>query len=494
MMENWTFGKKIAVGFAIPFVLLALIGGVAYRSLQALTETSYQVARSHEVLGQISLLLSLVKDAETGQRGYIITGDESFLEPYQGAVSNIDGAIDQLRKLTAENPVQLRKVEELRPVLMARMSLMRKVIDLRRAGQADASIAAVKDGEGKRLMDELRATIHFMEQTEREELKRRADDVETAFRSARLTLLLGTLLCLALVALAGAVITRTLGQQIGTTVQRVQSSSAELQAAANQQASGAKQQATALNEITTTISELLVTTRQIAESAQRVAQIADQTAGAARSGDGTVERGNEAVTGIRRQVELIVNHMLELSKKSQQIGSVLDIVAELAEQTNILAINATIEAAGAGESGKRFAVVAEEIRKLADRVGGSTKEIRGLIDDVRSAVNTTVMTTETGSKAVEAGAKQFYEVATSFRQIASLVTTTTEAAREIGLSTKQQATAVEQVNQAIASVAQSSRDNETSTGQTLQTASQLSGLARELLLIVQAQASNGVRH
>src|SRR6185312_9715141 len=103
--------------------------------------------------------------------------------------------------------------------------------------------------------------------------------------------------------------------------------------------------------------------------------------------------------------------MLDLGKKSQQIGAVLDIVAELAEQTNILAINATIEAAGAGDSGKRFAIVADEIRKLADRVGGSTKEVRGLIDDVRSAVNTTVMTTETGSKAVDATGKQFGDVA-----------------------------------------------------------------------------------
>src|SRR4029077_8321884 len=101
----------------------------------------------------------------------------------------------------------------------------------------------------------------------------------------------------------------------------------------------------------------------------------------------------------------IVSHMLELGKKSQEIGQVLDIVQELAEQTNILAINATIEAAGAGEAGKRFAVVADEIRKLADRVTLQTKEIRGLIDDVRGAVNTTVMATETGSKTGGNGAR-----------------------------------------------------------------------------------------
>jgi methyl-accepting chemotaxis protein len=180
--------------------------------------------------------------------------------------------------------------------------------------------------------------------------------------------------------------------------------------------------------------------------------------------------------------------MLELGRKSQQIGGVLDIVYELAEQTNILAINATIEAAGAGESGKRFAVVADEIRRLSDRVTASTKEIRQLIEDIRTAVNRTVMTTEGGNKAVEAGARLFAEVTTSFSQIASLVGTTTEAAREIELSTKQQSTAVEQVNLAVVNVAQASREAESSSGQTLQTASELAGLSRELLKVVQAES------
>src|ERR687897_2021344 len=127
------------------------------------------------------------------------------------------------------------------------------------------------------------------------------------------------------------------------------------------------------------------------------------------------------MAAIRDQVDLIVRHMLELGEKSQQIGAIVDIVSELAEQTNILSINATIEATGAGESGRRFAVVADEIRKLADRVAASAKEIRTLIDDVRSAVNTTVMVTETGSKAVDAGTAQFAEVTGALRRIASLV-------------------------------------------------------------------------
>jgi methyl-accepting chemotaxis protein len=241
-----------------------------------------------------------------------------------------------------------------------------------------------------------------------------------------------------------------------------------------------------MTEITTTISELLATAKQIAESARRVSSIADDTATSAKNGDQMVRRTSDSIASIQRHVDLIVSHMLDLGKKSQQIGGILELINELSEQTNILAINATIEAAGAGEAGRRFGVVAEEIRRLAARVGGSPKEIRQLIEDIRSAVNKTVMATEGGNKAVDTGARQFAEVTSSFGQIAAMVVTTTEAAREIELSTKQQSTAVEQVNVAVSSVAQASREMEASSSQTLQTASELAALSRELLKVVQA--------
>ena len=111
-----------------------------------------------------------------------------------------------------------------------------------------------------------------------------------------------------------------------------------------------------------------------------------------------------------------------------------------------------------------------------------------MIEDVRSAVNTTVMATEAGSKAVDVGTAQVVEMATAFRQISSLVGTTTDAAREIELSTKQQATAVEQVNLAITGAAGATRETEASARETLQTASQLAELSSNVLTIVQTKA------
>jgi methyl-accepting chemotaxis protein len=489
MFENWTFGKKVGSGFALAGLVLLVMAQVGFRSSESLIENDRWVEHTHAVRTTLAHLLSELKDNETGARGFVITAEDSFLEPYRASLEAVREALAQVRSLTSDNPLQQRRLDALGPLIEDRLSEAKRIIDVRAASGYEPAAKVVAAGEGKRLMDRIRFAVSEMDQDEQHLLENRAAEARGSADVTKSVMLWGSVLGALSIALVGWFIVSSLSQQIGTAVHQVQSSSSELQAAANQQASGSKEQASAMNEITTTISELLATSRQIAESAQRVAQIAEQTASGARSGDNTVERAHESISAIRRQVDSIVGHMLELGRKSQQIGSVLDIVSELAEQTNILAINATIEAAGAGDAGKRFAVVADEIRKLADRVTGSTKEIRGLIDDVRSAVNTTVMATETGSKAVDAGSKQFGDVAAAFKQIGSLVSTTTEAAREIELSTKQQTTAVEQVNLAIANVAQATRETETSAEQTLNTATQLSGLSKALLRIIQPQVA-----
>jgi methyl-accepting chemotaxis protein len=484
MFRNWTFARKLAAGFAIAIVALIVVGMAGYRSAKALVANDELVTHTQQVRREISLLLVKLVDAETGQRGFVITGHQEFLEPYTAALAAIDTAYVGLRGLTSDNANQQRRLDQLKPQLDAKLAELKLVIDQRHES-LDAAAVTIGLGRGRENMNAARRILGEMDEEEQRLLEVRSRDAEASMSVTTNVILWGSIAAIVLTILVAWLITGSLTRQIGGAVRNMRTSATELQTASNQQASGATEQATAMTQIAHTINELLATSRQIAESSQRVSQIAAETAAAARTGKATVAKGNEAVAVVRRQVDSIVTHMLELGKKSQQVGAVLDIVAELAEQTNILAINATIEAAGAGEAGRRFGVVADEIRKLADRVGVSTKEIRGMIDDVRGAVNTTVMATEAGSKAVDSGAGQVADMATSFTQIATLVATTTDAAREIELSTKQQATAVEQVNAAITSVAQASRESEASTTQTLQTAAQLSTLSAELSQIVQ---------
>jgi CHASE3 domain sensor protein len=487
-MAQWTFGRKVGLGFALAGVIAAVIAAVGYRSTSALVDDNRWLAHTHEVRREAERIMSHMKDVETSTRGFVITGDEAYLAPYDHSAAGVVTVAENLRRLTADNPAQQQRVEHARTLIGEKLGISRRTIAARRSGGLEAGLNDVRTGDGKRSMDQLRAEVDAIDAEEERLLGLRKRAAEDAAATATAIMLWGAVGGFLLVVFLGWLITRSLSGQIGAAVRHVQTSSTELHAAASQQAAGSKEQATAMNEIATTITELLATSRQIAENAQRVAQIAADTAGSARTGTSVVDRAQESVTAIRRQVDQIVQHMLELGKSSQQIGAVLDIVGELAEQTNILAINATIEAAGAGEAGRRFAVVADEIRKLADRVSTSTKEIRTLIDTVRTSVNTTVMATETGSKAVDAGSKQFGDVASAFRQIAGQVGTATEAAREIELSTKQQATAVEQVNVAIANVGQATRETEISSTQTLDTAAQLSRLSKDLLRVVQTNA------
>jgi len=489
MLRNWTFGRKVGGAFAVTVFALVIIAVTGFRSARSLIANDQLVAHTHLVRHNIAELAGQLAEAESGQRGFAMTAKDEFLEPYNTALAAIDKTYNELHHLTIDNPAQTRRLETLRPLIDAKLSRLKQLIELRRTGTLEAAAAATTTGEGRRLMEQIRTQLGDVDRAEEELLGERARDAESATEVTKIVILWGSIAAVLVTIAIGWLITSSLSSQIGSAVRHIQSSSTELQASANQQATGAREQATAMTEIATTINELLATSRQIADSAKRVSQIAGQTATAARSGEVTVTKGHDASTTVRKQVDLIVGHMLELGKKSQQVGSVLDIVSELAEQTNILAINATIEAAGAGDAGRRFGVVAEEIRKLADRVGASTKEIRAMIEDVRSAVNTTVMATEAGSKAVDVGTATVVEVATAFRQIASLVATTTDAAREIELSTKQQATAVEQVNLAITGAAGATRETEASARETLQTASQLAELSSNVLTIVQAKAS-----
>ncbi|UXI66652.1 HAMP domain-containing methyl-accepting chemotaxis protein [Tahibacter amnicola] len=489
MARQWTFGQKIGAGFLVMALIGIAVGVVAIIALRSVVASKDEViAVNARLLTDAERLRGDANQMSASVRGYLLTRDTQFLEQNREAFSDAQTAVQALERAAA-SAEEKQLVQAVSRTLAEYSQSTESVVAAKENNQALDVVAQTFEREVLPRRVALKAAMNAFIAAEEMRLESARKASSERAESAIWSVSAMSALAIAFAVVVAFGLSRTLSRQVGTAVGHVRNSSTELQAAANQQATGAKEQATAMSEITTTISELLATSRQIAASAQRVAGVAEQTAEAARAGEGTVGRAHESIASIRRQVDLVVTHMVGLGKNSQQIGVVLDIVSELAEQTNILAINATIEAAGAGDSGRRFAVVADEIRKLADRVAGSAKEIRVLIDDIQSAVNTAVMATETGSKAVDVGAHQFGDVANLFRHIVSLVVTTTEAAREIELSTKQQSTAVEQVNLAIGDVAQAARETEASSGQTLQTASQLAGLSRELLGLVRAEVA-----
>jgi methyl-accepting chemotaxis protein len=495
MNRSRPFGVLIALGFTVSFIMLIVVGAVGYFSIVRVWNNTHELGATYAVIDQLSELISVLKDAETGQRGYLLTGNDTYLEPNRLADASIDSAIKQLRDSTADDPLQAHRLEQALPLIQSKMAELKRTIELRRSEGFDAALKVIATGQGKVYMDKLRQVVTEMENEERTSLREEKTRTDFGASFAETTIISASLLAFVLTGLIGWYLTSSLTRQIGSAAALLQSSSGQLQAAANLQSSGSTGQTTAVNEIATAINELLATSRLIAENAQRVAKVAQETSLTASRGDETVQRTTQSIASIKTQVDVVVVHVLELGKKSQLIGSITEMINELAEQTNILAINATIEAAGAGEWGKRFAVVADEIRKLADRVSVSSSEIRQLLDNIRASASSTIAATQDGSKLVDAGVREFAEAAVLFRQIAALVSTASEAAREIELSTEQQASAVDQVRVGASDLVQTAHETDTSSKQVLKTSSELAGLSRELVMMVRSNghhAGNGI--
>ena len=187
---------------------------------------------------------------------------------------------------------------------------------------------------------------------------------------------------------------------------------------------------------------------------------------------------------IKEQVESIADMVVRLSEQSQAIGEIIATVNDLAEQSNLLAVNASIEAAKAGEQGKGFAVVAQEIRSLAAQSKQATTQVRNILFDVQKAISSAVMATELGSKAVEEGVRLSTQAGEAIDVLAESVTEATNAAIQIAASSQQQLIGMDQVVSAMENIREAALQMASSTKQTEQSAHDLHNLGQRLQEIV----------
>jgi signal transduction histidine kinase len=201
-----TFKSKLIVGLATASAVLLLVAVLPYRSLVRGIDDRKWVTHTHLVLEKLADVKANVIDAETGQRGFIVTGQASYLEPYGGALSQVPRNVQELRELTADNPNQQRSLDRLEPLIAAKLAELQDRIQVRRQEGLAVGIAAVQEGSGKQLMDQIREVLAGMKQEEDRLLVQRSGELETSSRRTQVVIVIGEALGFLFLSLAAFII------------------------------------------------------------------------------------------------------------------------------------------------------------------------------------------------------------------------------------------------------------------------------------------------
>jgi twitching motility protein PilJ len=260
----------------------------------------------------------------------------------------------------------------------------------------------------------------------------------------------------------------------------VQSSANEILIASEEMSSGAAQQDQEITNTSSAVEELTVSMKQVSNNAEASAEAARRALDAAEQGNRSVRDTLEGMQRIRSSVQATAKRIKALGDRSLEISEIVNVINDITEQTNLLALNAAIEAARAGEAGRGFAVVADEVRKLAEHSRSATKDIAALIKAIQAETNDAVVVMEEGTKEVEIGAKLADQAGRALDAISSVVRQSAELVQEISLASKQQVRGTEGVANAMQIISNITRQTSQGARQTSRTVEQLVHMSEQL--------------
>ncbi len=256
---------------------------------------------------------------------------------------------------------------------------------------------------------------------------------------------------------------RAMNSELSEGIDVLATSTNAIMAGTSQIAAGATETATVVSQTVTTVEEMKQTVMVSSQKAKYVSETAQKTVQVSQSGRKSVEDVVQGMSHIQLQMESIADSIIRLSEQNQAIGEIIATVRDLAEQSNLLAVNAAIEANKAGELGRGFTVVAQEVKSLSEQSKKATSQIRLILSEIQKGTDLAVLATEQGSKAVAAGVKQSKEAGEAIRLLAESIGENASAASQIAVSAQQQMVGMDQLAMATLSIKETTTLNMEST-------------------------------
>lgn len=488
MIRHWSLARKIAFGFALGPLALIVLGFIAYGNTNRMLESERIVRASYAVDAALQRIELDLVNAETGQRGYLLTGNASYLAPYNAARSTLNGDLDALERALTGEPEQQSRATTLRTLVNDKLNELHDTIALRQTRGPAASLAVVSSNRGKAIMDRMRGVIGDASATQsRIEQARFADDARAADWSNAISIY-GTIVLVLILAFAGVLLTRNVSAPLEEAVSALTSASAEILAGTTQQAAGVQEQAAAVTETVSTVEEISQTAESSNDRAKAVAESSLRAVENGVAGRRAVEDTVTVMGDVKTRTESIANSILALAEQAQAIGEIIAVVNNVADQTNILAFNAAIEASRAGEQGKGFGVVATEIKSLAEQSKKATQQVRQILGEIQRATNSAVIATEHGAKTVDEALQTVHQADESIRALTDMVSDAARTATQISASANQQSIGMAQIQRAMRDISDTTAQSLASTRQTEQAARDLDAVGARLAELLRGTA------
>lgn len=454
----WKLRHWIMLGYAVPVVALVISAGVTVANVRHLARISEELKQSWEVREKVDHVNLNMQIMDRATRGYLLQRNPTSLLDFNKAKTDYTAVVEELN-IQINNEEQRQNLAQITALIDQFIDGHQDMINLVNQNQSAQGVQVWRESNGRALNSEIANLLTTMEELEDQIVARDQTMLAAALRRLQFTLLTAATLSLFLSVLIGTLVVLKASRIMNQAAGDIVSSASEIATSVEQQERTSSQQVASVSETSTTMDELGASSRQSAEQAESAAAGAQQALALAEGGTRAVERSLEGMTALREKVDAIADQILRLSEQTNQIGGISGLVSDLANQTNMLALNAAVEAVRAGEHGKGFAVVSGEIRKLADQSKKSAEKINALVGDIQTAINSTVMVTDEGTKKVEEGVRIAEETADAFAGVADAVNNVVLNSQQISLNVKQQAVAIQQVVSAMNSLNTGAQEN-----------------------------------